>query len=176
MAKNGMFQVGDKVIYPNHGVGVVDQISTRANGFMAESYYNLTIVASSLKVMVPCRNADAVGLRRMAEREEIDRVLAYLGEAKQPIVTDWRDRYREYCEKMKTGSLMETAEVMKSLLVQNSAKALGERDAKLLERTRHLMRNEIALGLGCSEAEVETLVLAAARKGNLEFPVAVAED
>lgn len=163
------------MVYPNHGVAVVDQITSRPNGFLAEQYYNLTIQASGLKVMVPCRNAEVVGLRCVAGKEEIEEIFKYLGDAKQPVIAEWRDRYRDYCEKMKTGSLTEAAQVLKSLLVQGKTKPLGERDAKLLERTRHLLRNEIALGMGWPEADVEAKLMAAVGKGKLEFPEVVAE-
>lgn len=176
MASNPVFHVGDKVVYPNHGVAVVDQISSRANGFLPEQFYNLTIQGSGLKVMVPCRNANAVGLRGIAGAEEINRIFVYLADTNQPIIAEWRDRYRDYCEKMKTGSLMEAAEVLKSLLVQSKQKALGERDAKLLERTRYLLRNEIALGISCPEVEVEARLLAAVQKGSLEFPASPESD
>lgn len=172
MSSGQIFRVGDKVVYPNHGVALVDQISTRSNGFLAEQFYNLTISASGLKVMVPCRNSEVVGLRSVAGKDEIDAIFEYLGDAKQPVIAEWRDRYREYCEKMKTGSLTEAAQVLKSLLVQGKSKPLGDRDAKLLERTRHLLRNEIALSIGWSEAEVEARLLDAVRKGGLDFPAA----
>ncbi len=171
-----IFRVGDKVVYPNHGVAVVDQISSQPNGFLAEQYYNLTIQSSGLKVMVPCRNAEVVGLRSVAGKEEIENIFVYLGDEEQPVIAEWRDRYREYCEKMKTGSLTEAAQVLKSLLVQSNNKPLGERDAKLLERTRHLLRNEIALAMGWPEAEAEARLTEAVRKGSLEFPEVAVEE
>ena len=88
------FQVGDKVVYPNHGIGIVDQISTRTNGFQVERFYMLTIKASSLKVMVPCGNVLTVGLRRVVQQQEVDSIYAFLGDDNLSSNADWKVRYR----------------------------------------------------------------------------------
>ena len=169
------FQVGDKVVYPNHGIGIVDQISTRTDGFMVQRFYMLTIKSSSLKVMVPCTNAGSVGLRSVVRQEEVDRIFCFLGDGVCNSNADWKERYREHCEKMKAGSLMEVAEVMKSLLVLNQKKALGFREQKMLEKARYLLVNEIAQATGAKEQNIDDDLLVALSKAGLTFPDIVGE-
>ncbi len=117
------FRIGDKVVYPNHGVGVIEQVALRSNGFITERYYLLNIRASNLKVQVPCQNATAVGLRGLVCEDEMVRILRFLSQNGENKNADWKERYREHMDKMKAGTLMEVAEVLKSLL----AAASGER-------------------------------------------------
>ncbi|HEY0794620.1 MAG TPA: CarD family transcriptional regulator [Acidisarcina sp.] len=169
------FQVGDKVVYPNHGIGIVDQISTRSNGFMVERFYQLTIKSSSMKVTVPCGNATNVGLRRVVKQDEVERILCFLGEGLCDANADWKERYREHCDKMKAGSLMEVAEVLKSLLVLNQKKSLGLREQKMLEKARYLLVNEIVQATGASEPGTDDALLAALERAGLKFPDIIGE-
>lgn len=169
------FQVGDKVVYPNHGIGVVDQIATRTDGFQVQRFYMLTIKSSSLKVMIPCTNANSVGLRSVVRQEEVDRILSFLREDCHASNADWKERYREHCEKMKAGSLMEVAEVLKSLLVLNQKKALGFREQKMLEKARYLLVNEIAQAIGEKEQTIDERLLTALGEAGLHFPDIVGE-
>lgn len=169
------FQVGDKVVYPNHGIGIVDQIATRTNGFQVERFYMVSIKASSLKVMVPCGNVLMVGLRRVVRQEEVDSIFAFLGDDQCNSNADWKERYREHCEKMKAGSLMEVAEVLKSLLVLNKKKALGFREQKMLEKARYLLVNEITQAMGGNEGTVDDELIASLERAELKFPDIVGE-
>jgi CarD family transcriptional regulator len=169
------FQVGDKVVYPNHGIGIVDQIATRTNGFQVERFYMLTIKASSLKVMVPCGNVLTVGLRRVVQQQEVDSIYAFLGDDNLSSNADWKERYREHCEKMKAGSLMEVAEVLKSLLVLNKKKALGFREQKMLEKARYLLVNEISQATGGNESAVDDIVVVSLERAGLKFPDIIGE-
>jgi CarD family transcriptional regulator len=169
------FQVGDKVVYPNHGIGIVDQIATRTNGFQVERFYLLTIKASALKVMVPCGNATSVGLRSVVTQDEVERILCFLSDGNCSSNADWKERYREHCEKMKAGSLMEVAEVLKSLLVLNQKKALGFREQKMLEKARYLLVNEIVQATGATENGTDEALLEALAKAGLRFPDIIGE-
>jgi len=170
MALLRSFQVGDKVVYPNHGIGVVDQIATRTDGFMVQRFYMLTIKSSALKVMVPCTNANSVGLRSVVRQEEVERIFCFLRDDNCTSNADWKERYREHCEKMKAGSLMEVAEVLKSLLVLNQKKALGFREQKMLEKARYLLVNEIAQATGATEGPIDEQLLLALSEAGLKFP------
>ncbi len=170
MRSNPNFQVGDKVVYPNHGIGIVDQISTRSNGFQVERFYLLTIKASALKVMVPCGNATHVGLRSVVTQSEVERILCFLSDGNCSSNADWKERYREHCEKMKAGSLMEVAEVLKSLLVLSQKKPLGFREQKMLEKARYLLVNEIVQATGANEAGTDDALMDALAKAGLKFP------
>lgn len=170
------FRVGDKVVYPNHGVGIIEQIALRSNGFTTERYYLLNIRSSSLKVTVPCQNATAVGLRGLVSKGEMERILAFLGQAGESNSADWKERYREHMDKMKAGSLMEVAEVLKSLLVLNQTKELSVRERKTLARARYLLINEMAQAKQCDELIVEDLVMDALNKAELKFPDVIGDE
>ena len=132
------FSVGDKVVYPNHGVGVIEQISSRTIGSTVERFYLLKIQASSLKVMVPFENVNSVGMRKVVRNGEIQKILDYLCDGKCDSNADWKDRFKENSDKMRTGSLMEVAVVLKSLLQLGQSKPLSFREKKMLERARYL--------------------------------------
>src|SRR5258708_16905360 len=98
------FHIGDKVVYPNHGVGVIEQISSRAIGATVEKFYLLNIKASSLKVMVPCHNVGSVGLRRVVRNGEMQKGIDFLSVTDNGSNADWKYRFKENSERMRTGS------------------------------------------------------------------------
>jgi CarD family transcriptional regulator len=169
MSSHG-FQIGDKVVYPNHGVGIIEQISSRTMGATVEKFYLLKIKASSLKVMVPFHNVDNVGLRPVVRNGEVQKILEYLTDGKCDNNTDWKYRFKENSDKMRTGSLLEVAMVLKSLLQLNQSKPLSFREKKMLERARYLLVSEVALAKNLPELEVETLFNKALAKAKLHFP------
>jgi CarD family transcriptional regulator len=166
------FQVGDKVVYPNHGVGVIEQISSRTIGVSVERFYLLRIKSSSLKVMVPFHNVESVGLRRVVRNGEIQKILDYLTDGKCENHADWKYRYKENCDKMRTGSLLEVAAVLKSLLQLNQSKPLSFREKKMLERARYLLVSELAMAKNCDEEQIEQMLAKALQKSRLRFPEA----
>ena len=166
------FHIGDKVVYPNHGVGVIEQISSRAVGATVEKFYLLNIKASSLKVMVPCHNVGSVGLRRVVRNGEITKIIDYLSVSDSHTNGDWKDRFKENSERMRTGSLLEVAGVLKNLIALHQAKPLSFREKKMLERARYLLVSELAMARNCEEAKVEELLTEALAKCKLRFPEA----
>jgi CarD family transcriptional regulator len=166
------FHIGDKVVYPNHGVGVIEQISSRAIGTTVERFYLLNIKASSLRVMVPCQNAGSVGLRRVVKNGEIQKVLDLLSINGNGSIGDWKDRFKENSERMRTGSLLAVAGVLKDLIALHQAKPLSFREKKMLERARYLLVSELAMARNCEESKVEELLTATLAKCNLRFPEA----
>lgn len=169
---NHDFHIGDKVVYPNHGVGIVEQISSRTIGSMVQKYYELHIKASNLKVTIPFSNVEAVGLRKVIKSGDIESILEILVNGKTENHTDWKFRFKENSEKMRSGSLLDVAYVLKSLLVLNQTKALSFREKKMLERARYLLVSELAMAKNCEEAQIEDLLNKALSKHNLRFPEA----
>jgi CarD family transcriptional regulator len=166
------FHIGDKVVYPNHGVGVIEQVGSRSVGTNIERFYLLNIKASSLKVMVPCHNAGSVGLRRVVRNGEIQKVLDYLSIGENGGNGDWKDRFKENSDRMRTGSLLEVAGVLKSLIALHAAKPLSFREKKMLERARYLLVSELAMARNTEEAKVEELLTLTLAKCKLRFPEA----
>jgi CarD family transcriptional regulator len=172
MLSNGNFHIGDKVVYPNHGVGIIEQISSRTIGQSVEQFYLLKIKASSLKVMVPFHNVGTVGLRRVVRNGEVQKVFDFLTDAECLSNADWKYRFKENSERMRTGSLLEVAAVLKGLLVLSQDKPLSFREKKMLERARYLLVSELAMARNCDEPEMEQLLAKALSKSKLRFPEA----
>src|ERR1700685_1689656 len=120
---NLSFSIGDKVVYPNHGVGVIEQISSRTIGSQIERFYLLKIKASSLKVMVPFQNVGSVGLRRVIRNGEVQKILDFLMDGKCENHADWKYRFKENSDKMRTGSLLYVAEGRRGVLLMAQGKA-----------------------------------------------------
>jgi CarD family transcriptional regulator len=172
MISESVFHIGDKVVYPNHGVGIIEQISSRAFGETVEKFYLLKIKSSSLKVMVPFHNVNSVGLRRVVKNGEIQKILEFLTDGDCANSADWKDRFKENSEKMRTGSLLEVAAVLKSLLMLNQSKPLSFREKKMLERARYLLVSELSMAKNLEEPAVEDMLTRALAKSNLRFPEA----
>jgi CarD family transcriptional regulator len=164
------FDIGDKVVYPNHGVGIIEQISNRTMGSTVERFYLLRIKSNSLKVMVPFRNIASVGLRRVVKNGEIEKIFEYLTDGKCESHSDWKYRFKENSDKMRTGSLMDVAAVLKSLLQLSQLKPLSVAEKKMLERTRYLLVSELAMARNWEETEVEDELRRVLAKSQLRFP------
>jgi CarD family transcriptional regulator len=172
ISSNGAFHIGDKVVYPNHGVGIIEQISSRTFGTTVEQFYLLKIKSSSLKVMVPFHNVDTVGLRRVVKNGEIQKIVDFLTDGICDNNADWKYRFKENSERMRTGSLLEVAAVLKGLLLLSQSKPLSFREKKMLERARYLLVSELAMAKNCEEPLVEEMLAKALSKSKLRFPEA----
>ena len=166
------YKIGDKVVYPNHGVGVIDQISYGVLNGRTERYYMIRIVSSGLRVMVPQSNAETVGLRSVIRSTESSKVLGFLERGKLNSHPDWKHRFKENSERMRTGSLIEVAYVLKNLIALHQAKPLSFREKKMLERARYLLVSELAMARNCEEAKIEQVLTEALAKCKLRFPEA----
>jgi CarD family transcriptional regulator len=169
---NGHFQIGDRVVYPNHGVGIVEQIGSRTLGQQVERYYLLNIKSSNLKVTVPFHSVSNVGLRPVVKNGEIQKILSYLEDGNGGSAADWKDRFKENSDRMRTGALLDVAAVLKSLLVLKEIKGLSFREKKMLERARYLLVSELALARNCEEENIQVLLSKTLSRVNLRFPEA----
>ena len=150
------FKVGDKAVYPAHGVGEVTAIENRSIGGIEQTFYILRILENGMKIMVPTDNIRQVGLREVISKSKVEKVLKIL-KAKSLSVetTTWNRRYREYMEKIKTGSVYEVAEVLRDLYILKADKDLSFCELKLLDRAKGLLVREVAVAKGCDEDEIE---------------------
>ncbi len=162
------FHIGEKVVYPNQGVGVVEQIANRNLTGRNETFYLLRLTTTSMKVMVPMGSVQSVGLRRVARQNEIEDILAYLEKGRCKNHRDWKDRYKENVEKMRSGSLQEVAEVLKGLLILSQEKSLSFREKKMFDRAWQLLVDEIAVARGQDRQTIEANLVQALSKSNLK--------
>jgi CarD family transcriptional regulator len=166
------FKIGDKVVYPNHGVGIIEQVSFSYLNGRSERCYMLKISTGGLRVMVPETNAQNVGLRRVISSTEARKILGFLegNHHSNNGHSDWKHRFKENSERMRTGSLLDVAAVLKSLLALSRTKPLSFREKKMLERARFLLVSELATAQRSSETKVETDMIRALAKAKLQFP------
>lgn len=152
------FKVGEKLVYPNHGVTVVEQIGLSAVMGTDDTYYHLRLLANNSRLMVPIGNTDRIGLRRLYQQKEIKGLLSLLEERVQKSHTDWKGRYRENLEKMKTGRLEDVAAVLKNLNEVSKKKSLSFREKKMYDRAKYLIVSEVAIVKGISEIDAEKVI------------------
>jgi CarD family transcriptional regulator len=144
------------VVYPAHGVGRIESIEQRQVGERKQSFFVMKILDSSMVIMVPTENCDNVGLRNIISAQEVARVYDILGEkgsfsGSQP----WNQRYREYMEKIKTGSAYEIAAVLRDLFLLRVDKDLSFGERKMMDTAKSLLVKEIALAHELQETQVE---------------------
>lgn len=138
------FKIGDKVVYPNHGLGIIEQIEKRSMGDRMEEFLTLRIVANDSTVMVPRSNTTSVGLRRVVTKKEVEDVFDVLKDTKITLYDDWKGRFQENSDKMRTGSITEVARVFKSLSHLAIQKNLSYRERRMLDKAKYLIVSEIA--------------------------------
>ena len=138
------FRVGQKVVYPNYGVTVVEEISPRKLDGNEQTYYHLRLVSNDAQIMVPTENRELVGLRPLCNREEIRNLFSILEDGNIDTYKDWKGRYKQNLDKMKTGHLVEVANVLKNLRLVSQKKSLSFREKKMYERARYFIVSEVA--------------------------------
>ena len=164
------YKIGDKVVYPNHGVGIIEQINFGVMNGRTEKYYMLKIYSSGLKVMVPATNAISVGLRPVIRNGETLKVLTFLEKGKPNSHHDWKHRFKENSERMRTGALIEVAAVLKSLVSLSRTKPLSFREKKMLERAKYLLVSELATARNTSAETMEDALIKSLAKARLQMP------
>lgn len=151
-----MFQVGEKIVYPGHGIGEIISIESRVISGDAQNFYILKIIDSDMKVMVPVDNSHSVGLRKITPHGDVKKVYDILKDRTHMIedTQTWNRRHREYTEKINSGSVFEIAEVLRDLYVLKIDKDLSFGEKKMLDTARNLLVKEIALAEQEAEAKV----------------------
>lgn len=152
------FKVGQKVVYPNHGVGLVEKIEPTAIDGVEQLYYHLKLLANNSKVMVPKTNLDLVGLRPLCHQRDVRALFDILEDGNIDTYKDWKGRYKQNLDKMKTGRLTDVAEVLKNLRLVSQRKSLSFREKKMYERAKYFIVSEVAHVREISEREAEDQV------------------
>jgi CarD family transcriptional regulator len=151
-----MFKKGDLAVYPAHGVGIIETIESKEISGIRQDFYVIRILDNNMKIMVPTQNVDSVGLREIIGRKEVPRLYSIL--KKRDMIIDnqtWNRRYRDYMDKIKTGSVFEVAEVYRDLLMLKEDKDLSFGERKMLDTARNLLVKEISLAKKVEEKQVE---------------------
>ena len=158
------FQIGDKVIYPNHGLGVVEKVEEKTILGTTTGFFHLRIISNETTVLVPVANVDNVGLRRAITDEEVERLFNLLGDGKIDNHQNWKGRFKDNSDKMRTGSIYDMADVLKSLTFLAKSKSLSFREKRMLDRAKSLIVSEISEVMRLTAANVEDRVNQALEK------------
>jgi CarD family transcriptional regulator len=152
------FTIGDKVIYPNHGLGVVEKVEEKTILGTTCGFFHLRILSNDTTVLVPVANVDNVGLRRAITDEEVDRLFALMGDGKIDNHQNWKGRFKDNSDKMRSGSIYDMAEVLKSLTFLAKSKSLSFREKRMLDRAKSLIVSEISEVMRLTPADIESRV------------------
>jgi len=138
------FKIGQKVVYPNHGIGTIEQVEQKQIGATSIPFYTLRLAATNSVVLVPVANAGEVGLRSPISSAECEMLLKNLADDFTAAPNDWKDRFKEFSEKMRTGDIFAVAGVLKHLTYLSHIKPLSFREQQMLERAHYLVVSELA--------------------------------
>jgi CarD family transcriptional regulator len=152
------FKIGQKVVYPNHGIGIIEQIERKQIGANAQPFYTLRLAATNSVVLVPVANAVEVGLRSPISSGECEMLFKVLSDDFNAPPGDWKDRFKEFSDRMRTGDIFAVAEVLKHLTFLNHQKPLSFREQRMLERARYLVVSELAAVCRQPECNIEPRV------------------
>ena len=154
-----MFIAGDMAVYPAHGVGVIKAVETKTVGGIDQSFYILEILDNSMRIMIPTDSSNNVGLRAIVGEDEVGDILAILSDRTVELGTQtWNRRYRDYMEKIKTGSVHEVAVVLRDLFLLSVDKDLSYGERKMLDTAKNLLVKELSLAQNNSEDEVSRTI------------------
>ncbi len=155
MGRSNMFKVGDLAVYPAHGVGCIESIETREISGEKKDFYIMKILDNNMIIMIPIDNVTSVGLRDIIDEKEVSRVYEIMKQRDMPADNQtWNRRYREYMEKIKTGSVYEVAEVLRDLYLLKVDKDLSFGERKMLDTAQSLLLKELSIAKATDERAI----------------------
>ena len=150
-----MFRIGDKIVHPMHGAGVVDGIVQRKVNGVVRDYYTLKLPIGGMLVMIPTDHCDQIGVRAILSGAEAEKILDQLSDVQVEMQSNWNHRYRENMERLKSGDLMEVAKVVKGLAQREGRRGLSNGERKMLHSAKQILVSEIGLAQSISYQEAE---------------------
>jgi len=160
-----MFKVGDKIVYPMHGVGEINSIEKKVVLGKKNEYYMITIISNGMKVMIPVDKAKDIGIRGIIPKKDIKKVIAILSTEAEAIEEDWKLRYQNNIDKVKSGSIYEVSEVARDLFKRGNEKELSIMERKLYENAYQLITYEVAMSKNIPIDEAGNIVSEALSSG-----------
>ncbi|HIP40502.1 MAG TPA: CarD family transcriptional regulator [Desulfocapsa sulfexigens] len=159
LQEDTLFAQGDMAVYPAHGVGVIEAIESQTVAGIDQAFYVMKILDNDMKIMIPTASSDNVGLRAIISKKEVETVLEILRDRDSKIGTQtWNRRYRDYMEKIKTGSIHEVASVLRDLYLLSVDKDLSYGERKMMDTAKNLLVTEISLARKVDGSKIETLI------------------
>ncbi len=153
-----MFVIGDRIVYPMHGAGIIEQIEEKLILGESRKYYILKVPCGDMKIMIPTESSNDIGVRAIISMDEIGSVMAVLQAESSEMSNNWNRRYRENMEKLKTGDIYCVAEVVRNLMRTDKEKKLSTGEKKMLTNAKQILISEIILVKGIDQDTAERLV------------------
>jgi CarD family transcriptional regulator len=153
-----LFNIGDKVVYPMHGAGVIESIEEREILGERQQYYIMRMPIGDMKVMVPLKNVDTIGLREVIDDNTVELVLQRMRQFEDDDTTNWNRRFRANLDKMKTGDIYDVAEVVRSLMRRDGEKGLSTGERKMLDNAKQILISEFVLARNLEEEQAFELI------------------
>ena len=153
-----MFKVGDKIVYPMHGAGTIESIEEREVLGETQKYYVMKMPVGDIKVMIPTKNAEMIGVRDVIGNDTAKGVLDVLSKNTTVVTSNWNKRYRDNMEKMKSGDIYEVAEVVRSLTFKQKEKGLATGEKKMLLNAKQILVSELVLAEATDKDNVEKMI------------------
>lgn len=153
-----MYQIGDKIVYPMHGAGVISAIEEKEILGTISSYYILEVPTGNISLMVPVKNAEEIGVRGVVEPSIIDELFLFIATAELQVNDNWNKRYRENMAKIKSGNLFEIGPIYQYLMKKDREKGLSSGEKKMFLSAHQILVSEIMLSLDISLSQAEELI------------------
>ena len=153
-----MYKIGDSVVYPMHGAGVIEDIEQKEILGKMQSYYVMRMPIGDMKVMVPMENAAGVGMRDVIEKAQAEKVLDAFRTVEADVIQNWNKRFRENMVKIKSGDIFEVAAVVKSLMLRDRQKGLSTGERKMLSNAKQILISEIVVAMGVEHSSIEEML------------------
>lgn len=153
-----MFKVGDKIVYPMHGAGTIESIEEREILGEKQKYYIMKMPVGDIKVMVPTKNAELIGVRDVINGDIAENVLNVLSAKPTDMSSNWNKRYRDNQDKMKSGDICEVADVVRNLTFRQKDKGLATGEKKMLSNAKQILVSELVLAEAMTKEQVEGLI------------------
>lgn len=153
-----MFKIGDKIVYPNYGAGVIHSIEEKEVLGERKKYYILHMVISQIDIMVPIDNISKLGIRHIIDEVKAEEVFEILKDEKGTMNEKWNKRFRDNMDKIKTGDIYEIASVVRDLMLQETEKSLSTGEKKMLSDTKDILISELVLTLNIDKEEMKIKV------------------
>lgn len=153
-----MFNVGDKIVYPMHGAGIIESIEEKEILGQKQSYYVVKMPIGDMKVLIPTQNVNGIGIREIISEPDVEKVYEILGDQNINVTNNWNKRYRENMIKIKSGNIFEVADVVRSLMIREKEKGLSTGERKMLNSARQILISELVLAKDTDQVDIENTI------------------
>ncbi|MDK2798747.1 MAG: CarD family transcriptional regulator [Clostridiales bacterium] len=153
-----MYNIGDKIVYPMHGAGIIESIEEKEILGKRQRYYIMKMPIGDMKVMIPMESINEIGIREVINQQEAESVINIFKSSQTDMCNNWNKRYRENMGKIKSGNIYEVAQVVKNLMYRDKIKGLSTGERKMLSNAKQILISELVLAKGVEQSEIEDTI------------------